>query len=72
MTEPAGLHDRVTRLEEEVAQVRYLARKTDRDVSDFRAVLHGHTGVLNAIRENQLEQGQILAVHGDRLDTLDQ
>ncbi|MFL6119435.1 hypothetical protein [Actinophytocola sp.] len=38
-----------------------MASKASKDVSDFTAVLHGHTGVINAIREDQLEHGKNLA-----------
>lgn len=58
------LDQRVTRLEYEMAEARYLARKADKDVSDYRAVLHGHTSVLNSLRETQVE-------HGIRLDRLE-
>jgi hypothetical protein len=61
MSEPAELTGRVTRLEHEMAEVRFLATKAEKDASDCKAVLHGHTGVLNAIREDQVEQGKRLA-----------
>lgn len=71
MSEPDQIHERVDRLETEVAKVSYLARKADRDVSDFRAMLTGHTGVLNAIGETQREHGMRLADHGRRLERLE-
>jgi len=58
MSEPAELTGRVTRLEHEMAEVRFLATKAEKDASDCKAVLHGHTGVLNAIREDQVEQAK--------------
>jgi hypothetical protein len=61
MSEPAELTGRVTRLEHEMAEVRFLATKAEKDASDCKAVLHGHAGVLNAIREDQVEQGKRLA-----------
>ena len=61
MSQPARLEERVSQLELEMAEVRYLATKANKDVSDFRTVLVGHTGVINAIREDQLEQGKKLA-----------
>ncbi|WP_370971859.1 hypothetical protein [Amycolatopsis sp. cg9] len=59
------LEARVTALEEQVrstrqdaAAARILAGTADRDVSDFKQTLTGHTKVLNALRETQVEQGQ--------------
>ena len=67
MGEPAELTGRVTRLEHEMAEVRFLATKAEKEVSDCTAVLHGHTGVLNAIREDQVDQGRKLAKLDARL-----
>lgn len=61
MTEQAQLEERVTKLELEMAEVRYVATKADKDVADFKTVLVGHTGVINAIRDDQVEQGKQLA-----------
>jgi hypothetical protein len=65
------LEARVTALEEQVRQsredataARVLAGAADRDVSEFKQLLNGHTKVLNAVRETQVEQGQ-------RLDSLE-
>ncbi|UOX85415.1 hypothetical protein MUY14_26925 [Amycolatopsis sp. FBCC-B4732] len=65
------LEARVTALEEQghqyrrdAAAARILAGAADRDVSDFKQTLNGHTQVLNALRETQVE-------HGQRLDTLE-
>ncbi|MEV6826545.1 hypothetical protein [Amycolatopsis sp. NPDC051102] len=59
------LEARVTALEEQVQQSRHdaaaariLAGTADRDVSDFKQTLNGHTQVLNALRETQIEQGR--------------
>ncbi|MDS0137999.1 MULTISPECIES: hypothetical protein [unclassified Amycolatopsis] len=59
------LEARVTALEEQVqytrqdaAAARILAGTADRDVSEFKQTLNGHTKVLNAIRETQIEHGQ--------------
>ena len=71
MSEAAQMNDRIDDLEEQVAEVHYLASKADRDVSDLRATLQGHTGVLNAIGENVREHGLKLAEHGKRLDRLE-
>jgi hypothetical protein len=40
---------------EEAAAARALAAGADRDVADYRAELRGHTRVLSALRETQLE-----------------
>ncbi|KDN21188.1 hypothetical protein [Amycolatopsis rifamycinica] len=59
------LEARVTALEEQVrhtrqdaAAARVLAGTADRDVSEFKQTLNGHTKVLNAVRETQIEHGQ--------------
>lgn len=67
MSEAAGLPDRVTRLEHDMAEVRFLATKAEKEASDCTAVLHGHTGVLNAIREDQVEQSKKIAKIDGRL-----
>lgn len=71
VTGMASLEDleaRVTVLEEQVrstrqdaAAARVLAGTADRDVSDFKQTLNGHSKVLNAVRETQIEQGQEIA-----------
>jgi hypothetical protein len=61
MTEQVQLEERVTKLELEMAEVRYVATKADKDVADFKTVLVGHTGVINAIRDDQVEHGKQLA-----------
>jgi len=72
MAQPATqLEDRVTRLENQMAEVTYLATKNDRDVSNLKATLHGHTGVLDAIGETLREHGLKLAEHGVRLGCLE-
>jgi len=71
MSEPAEIHDRVDSLEDEMARVRYLASHANKDVSDVQAAVRGQTGVINAIRETQLEQGERLAEHGKRLERLE-
>lgn len=38
-----------------------LARGTDREVADWRTTLNNHTDLLNAIREDQVDQGKKLA-----------
>lgn len=51
MSEPAEIHDRVTRFEERMADVYDLASRADREVSGWRTVLKGHTNLLNAMGE---------------------
>jgi hypothetical protein len=58
---PNDIPDRVTRLEHEMAEVRFLATKAEHDASEVKLVLHGHTGVLNAIRQDQVDQGKKIA-----------
>ncbi len=52
------------RAREDSAAARVLAGAADRDVSEMRAVLQGHTKVLNALRETQLE-------HSAKFDRID-
>lgn len=35
--------------------------RTDQEVSDLQVVLKGHTGVINAIRDDQVDHGKALA-----------
>jgi hypothetical protein len=58
------VEDQVTQLAEDAAATRALAAMADRDVATFRQEMRGHTRVLNALRETQLEQGGTLAEHG--------
>jgi hypothetical protein len=71
MGEAAGLGGRVARLEHEMAEVRFLATKVEKDASDCKTVLIGHTGVLNAIREDQVDQGRKIAKLDARLGALE-
>ncbi len=50
---------------------RQMAAATDRDVADFRQVMTGHTRVLNALRETQVEHGRRLDGIDGRLDGID-
>ncbi len=50
---------------------RQMAAATDRDVADFRQVMTGHTRVLNALRETQVEHGRRLDGIDGRLDGVD-
>jgi diadenosine tetraphosphatase ApaH/serine/threonine PP2A family protein phosphatase len=74
MSQINEIRDRLKRLEVQVVDVgadaaaaRVLATAVDRDVSEVRVELRAHTGVLNALRETQLEQGQQIAEHGQLL-----
>lgn len=55
------LRDEVTLTRTDAAAARELAAGADRDVSEVRAELRAHTQALNALRENQLEQGGAIA-----------
>ncbi|HEY0448034.1 hypothetical protein [Actinophytocola sp.] len=70
---------RLTRLEGEVARARkdaaaarVLAGGADRDVAAMQMELRAHTKSLNALRETQVEQGQLLTEHSARLARLEQ
>jgi hypothetical protein len=67
----ARLHTRLDVVETESRAARTLAAAADRDVSNVRAELHGHTRVLDALRETQLEQGATLREHGEALIRLE-
>lgn len=54
-------------LAQDVAETRTMAAKNDEDLAPFRQVMSGHTSVLNALRETQIEQGETLAEHGRTL-----
>jgi chromosome segregation ATPase len=55
VSQSADLPDRVTRLEQEMAEVRFVAYKAEKEASDSKDILHGQVGVLNAIRADQLD-----------------
>jgi septal ring factor EnvC (AmiA/AmiB activator) len=71
MTEPVGLQGRVTRLEQEMDEVRHLARSTDREVADVSIRLSAQTRVINALRETQIEHGDLLKSHSEILKSHD-
>ncbi|MFI9366504.1 hypothetical protein ACIG5E_36450 [Kitasatospora sp. NPDC053057] len=54
----AALEAEVDRLREESAATRTMAAMADRDSAEVRTSLRAHTQVLNAIREDQIEQRQ--------------
>ena len=64
MANERNVEDRLQALEaemqvvrEEAAAARALAAGADRDVAEYRKEMRGHTRVLNAIREDQIDQG---------------
>lgn len=67
------LEQRVAAVEAELkvvrqaAAARALAAGGDHDVAEYRAELRGHTRVLGALRETQLEQGQAIAKQGQAI-----
>jgi chromosome segregation ATPase len=71
MSEAANIPDRVARLEDDMAEVRFLAEKAEHDASDCMTILRGHTGVLNAIRADQVDQGRKIVKLDGRIDRLD-
>ncbi|MEU4563099.1 hypothetical protein AB0F72_32350 [Actinoplanes sp. NPDC023936] len=66
----AALEAEVGVLRQEAALARALAAGADRDVADYRAELRGHTRMLGALRETQLEQGQAITGLGENVDHL--
>jgi hypothetical protein len=66
----AALEAEIAVLRQEAAAARALAAGADRDVSDYRSELRGHTRVLGALRETQLEQGQAITGLGEKVDHL--
>ncbi|MGQ0625163.1 MAG: hypothetical protein ACT4PP_11020 [Sporichthyaceae bacterium] len=58
----------VARSVSDAAAARVLAGGADRDVSEMRAELRAHTGVLNALRETQLEMKQESDRRFDQVD----
>lgn len=55
-----ALETAVERLLEDGAATRVIAAMADRDTAEIRTTHRATTGVLNALRETQLEQGQTL------------
>jgi len=78
MTNQNDLPGRVAKLERRMKKcrvdataARVLAAAADRDVADIRLVLKGHTSVLNALRETQIDHGKKLKEHDDSFDRLE-
>jgi hypothetical protein len=77
VSELDDLRQRVTALENQVAELRESRSKSrraadlfalvDRDVADLTAAFGGQRQVLQALRDTQLEQRQVLAQHGQAL-----
>jgi hypothetical protein len=61
------LEAEVARLREDAASSRTLASMADRDVAEMRTTMRGHTQVLNAIRETQIERARAMEAHGRTL-----
>ncbi len=51
----AAMEDELAVVRQEAAAARALAAGADRDVAEYRAELRGHTRVLSALRETQLD-----------------
>jgi len=49
------LEEQMRHTRQDAAAARVLAGTADRDVSEFKQTLNGHTKVLNAVRETQVE-----------------
>ncbi|HET6709680.1 hypothetical protein [Amycolatopsis sp.] len=71
------LETRVTALEKQMqntrqdaAAARVLAGTADRDVSEFKQTLNGHTQVLNALRETQIEDHRDIAALKNEIGSL--
>jgi chromosome segregation ATPase len=61
------VEDQVARLIDESAATRAIAAMADRDVADHRQEMRGHTRVLNALRQTQIEQGETLSEQSQTL-----
>lgn len=66
----AALEDELAVVRQEAAAARALAAGADRDVTDYRAELRGHTRVLNALRATQLDQDAVIGRVEDKVDQL--
>jgi hypothetical protein len=61
------IEDKVAELTEQCDNAHTMAAMADRDVAVFRQEMRGHTGVLHALRDTQLEHGRMLDEHGRTL-----
>ena len=64
------VEEQVIRLIEDSAATNAMAAMADRDVAAYRQEMRAHIRVINALRETQLEQGQVLAGHTRELGAL--
>ncbi len=64
------LEHEVLTLREDSATTRVMAAMADRDSAAVAGALKGHTAVLNALRETQIEHSNILAEHSNVLAAL--
>ncbi|UOZ10923.1 hypothetical protein [Amycolatopsis sp. WQ 127309] len=55
------LEEQMLSTRQDAAAARALAGTADRDVSEFKQTLNGHTKVLNAVRETQIEDHRDIA-----------
>jgi hypothetical protein len=67
----AAMEAELAIVRQEAAAARALAAGADRDVAEYRAELRGHTRLLTALRETQVEQGQALGRIDDAVGALD-
>jgi chromosome segregation ATPase len=67
----AAMEAELAIVRQEAAAARALAAGADRDVAEYRAELRGHTRVLGALRETQLEQGQAIGRLDDAISRVD-
>jgi chromosome segregation ATPase len=68
--EVARLREQAALTSSDAAAARVLAAGADHDVSEVRSELRAHTRALNALRETQLEQGQVLAAQGEAMTSI--
>lgn len=67
----AAMEAEMAIVRQEAAAARALAAGADRDVAEYRAELRGHSRVLGALRETQLEQGQAITRLDDAISRVD-
>jgi chromosome segregation ATPase len=67
----ATLETQVREIRADAAAARVLAGAADRDVSEFKQILQGHTRTLNALRETQVAQGERLTGLEGKFDGLE-
>jgi hypothetical protein len=60
----AAVEAELPEIRQEAAAARALAAGADRDVADYRAEMRSQTRMINALRETQVEQGQVQAEQG--------